>query len=218
MQAGSQNDEFGVLRNSQGGANTDLFTFLGVCTRLGSHELYADVSTLDLAGRLRNYCRITWHSSGSWPRPLSAALGMWNILMSWEITSSPSQLDESVVSSGVFDHGRLLASDGNAQTLACFLRKDGEVVAGGLGRTEYKRLFITSVWVTEHLRGQGIGSALISRMEQEALARECQDALIETLLEPNVRLYERLGYRSLARIPQYIGDFTRHIMVKSLTE
>jgi hypothetical protein len=54
-------------------------------------------------------------------------------------------------------------------------------------------------------------------MEQEAVARDCQDALIETLLEQNVRLYERLGYRSLARIPQYVGDFTRHIMIKCLT-
>jgi ribosomal protein S18 acetylase RimI-like enzyme len=136
--------------------------------------------------------------------------------MSWEITNSPSDLDESVVSSGVFDHGRHLASGGNAQALACFLRNDGNVVAGGLGRTEYRRLFITSLWVTESLRSQGIGSEIVSRMEQEAIARDCQDALIETLLEQNVRLYERLGYRSMARIPQYVGDFTRYVMLKSL--
>lgn len=138
--------------------------------------------------------------------------------MIWDITSSPSENDESVVSNGVFDHGRRLASDGNAQDLACFLRVDGKVVAGGLGRTEYRRLFITSVWVTESLRGQGIGSEIISRMEREAVARKCHDALIETLLEPNVRLYERLGYNSLARIPKYVGDFTRHIMLKSPLE
>jgi GNAT superfamily N-acetyltransferase len=138
--------------------------------------------------------------------------------MIWEITSSPSENDESVVSNGVFDHGRRLASDGKAQALACFLRVDGKVIAGGVGRTEYRRLFIMSVWVTESLRGQGIGSEIISRMEREAVARKCHDALIETLLEPNVRLYERLGYNSLARIPKYVGDFTRHIMLKSLLE
>ena len=136
--------------------------------------------------------------------------------MSWEITNNPSELDESVVSNGVFEHGRRLASGGNAQALACFLRKDGKVIAGGLGRTEYRRLFIASVWVTESLRGQGIGSEIISRMEREAFARDCQDALIETLLEPNVRLYERLGYYTIASIPNFVGDFTRHIMLKSL--
>ena len=138
--------------------------------------------------------------------------------MTLEITSNPSELDESVVSNGVLDHGRRLASDGNAQALACFLRKDGTVIAGGLGRTEYRRLFITSVWVTESLRGQGIGSEIISRMEQEAITRHCRDALIDTLLEPNVRLYERLGYRSIAHIPHYVGDFTRYIMLKSLKD
>ncbi len=71
--------------------------------------------------------------------------------MTWEITSSPSDNDESVVSNGVFDHGRRLASDGKAQALACFFRVDGKVVAGGVGRTEYGRLFITSVWVRIHL-------------------------------------------------------------------
>lgn len=138
--------------------------------------------------------------------------------MIWEITGSPSENDESVVSNGVFDHGRRLASDGKTEALACFLRVDGKVVAGGVGRTEYGRLFITSLWVTESLRGQGIGSEIISRLEREAVARKCQDALIETLLEPNVRLYERLGYNTLARIPKYVGDFTRHIMLKSLLE
>lgn len=137
--------------------------------------------------------------------------------MTWEITNNPSDLDESVVANGVFDHGRRLASGGNAQALACFLREDGQVIAGGLGRTEFGRLFITSVWVTESRRGQGIGSEIILRMEREAFDRKCQDALIETLLEPNVRLYERLGYQSLARIPHYVGDFTRYIMLKSLS-
>ncbi len=137
-------------------------------------------------------------------------------MTSWEITSSPSGFDESVVSEGVFEYGRRLASDGNAQSLACFLRKDGDVVAGGLGRTEYGRLFITSVWVSEWLRGQGIGSEIISRMEREAIARNCRDALIETLIERNVKLYERLGYTSIAHIPHYVGDFTRQIMLKTL--
>jgi ribosomal protein S18 acetylase RimI-like enzyme len=137
-------------------------------------------------------------------------------MITWELTGTPSKNDESVISDGVFDHGRSLASGGNAQALACFVRQDGTVVAGGLGRTEYGRLFITSVWVVDQLRGQGIGSEVITRMEREAITRGCHDALIETLIEANVRLYERLGYKSVARIPTYVGDFTRSIMVKPL--
>jgi ribosomal protein S18 acetylase RimI-like enzyme len=118
---------------------------------------------------------------------------------------------------GVFEHGRSLAAGGQAQALACLLRREEDVVAGGLGRTEYGRLFITSVWVLESLRGQGIGSEIIFRMEREAIARKFHDALIETLIESNVRLYERLGYRRLVRIPNYVGEFTRSILLKSLT-
>jgi len=137
-------------------------------------------------------------------------------MITWELTGTPSKNDESVISDGVFEQGRGLATGGKAQALACFVRQDGMVIAGGLGRTEYGRLFITSVWVVADLRGQGIGSEVITRMEREAITRGCHDALIETLIEANVRLYERLGYKSVARIPKYVGDFTRSIMVKPL--
>ncbi len=51
----------------------------------------------------------------------------------WEITSSPSESDESVVVAGVFAHGRTLAANGNAQPLACFVRVNEKLIGGGVG-------------------------------------------------------------------------------------
>ena len=133
-----------------------------------------------------------------------------------EVTPTPSTGDTATIEDGVFSHGRAVAADGNAQPLACLMREGDELIAGALGRTEYGRLFIHSVWVAESYRGAGIGSETIVRMEQEALGRGCSDALIETLLDRNARLYERLGYESIAVIPRYVGTFTRYIMVKTL--
>ena len=138
-------------------------------------------------------------------------------MTSWQITSTPSSDDAELVTQGVFDYGRSLASGGGAQALACFVREGESVIGGAIGRTEYDRLFVSSLWVSERYRGQGIGSDILSRMEREAADRGCRDALIETLIDANVVLYDRLGYKSVATITNYVGPFTRHILVKDLS-
>lgn len=121
-----------------------------------------------------------------------------------------------MINDGVLEYGRSLASDGNADTIACLFRNDGTLVGGGLGRTEYNRLFVSALWVLEERRGQGIGRQIIHRMEQEAISRGCRDALIETLIEQNMLLYDKLGYKCIAVVPNYVGNFTRFIMLKTL--
>jgi GNAT superfamily N-acetyltransferase len=137
-------------------------------------------------------------------------------MLSWEVTREPSAADAGVVSNGVFAHGRSLATGGNAQPLACFVREAGVVVAGAVATTEYERLFVNSLWVCGERRGQGLGTALLQRMEQEAAAVGCDSSIIETLNDRVANLYARLGYQTLAVVNGYVGPFNRHIMLKTL--
>jgi GNAT superfamily N-acetyltransferase len=138
-------------------------------------------------------------------------------MLSWEFTRDPATSDADVVSNGVLTHGRSLAVAGNAHPLACFVREQGAVVAGALGRVEYQRLFINSLWVVESRRGLGLGSAVLERLEQEATALGCKSAMIETLNDRVAKLYTRKGYRSIATVVEYVGPFNRHILLKSLS-
>lgn len=132
----------------------------------------------------------------------------------WHIDSDAAPEDLAVVSTGVLAHGRRQAHDGDAKPINCLVRDGGLVVAGGLGRTEYLRLFILHLWVAEHLRRQGIASRILRELEAEAARRGCRDALIETMDDEVAALYLRLGYRLLAHVPNYVGRFNRHIMLK----
>lgn len=136
----------------------------------------------------------------------------------WEIGREASEGDRQVVADGVFRHGRALAAAGNAQPLSCLLRRAGEVVAGAVGRTEFGRLFVHSLWVHESLRGRGLGTLALGQIEQAAAAEGCADALIETLDGRTARLYERLGYVPLAFVARYVGPFDRHILLKRLAD
>ncbi len=135
----------------------------------------------------------------------------------WSIEDYPLATDLEILSDGVFRFGRSEASDSDSRPIACFLREGNIVIAGAGGRTEFRRLFINHLWVDEARRSAGIGTEVLRRIEGAAARRSCEDALIETLSDRNAVLYRHLGYRPIVTIPRYVGRFTRHILVKTLT-
>jgi GNAT superfamily N-acetyltransferase len=137
------------------------------------------------------------------------------VALAWTLGRDGSAADLEVVSNGVFVHGRAQAHDGNAEPVFCLVRDANRVVAGGTGRTEYERLFVSYLWVAEELRGQGFARRLLEALESEAARRGCKDALIETLDDSVASLYRHLGYQSLAEVKCYVGRFNRHIMLKT---
>lgn len=134
----------------------------------------------------------------------------------WSIEEDAVATDLEIISDGVFAFGRGEAADSDSRPIACFLRESDIVIAGATGRTEYRRLFINYLWVEGTVRGQGLGTEVMRRIELAAAERGCQDAIIETLSDRNADLYQSLGYRPVATIPGYVGRFTRHILVKPL--
>ena len=134
--------------------------------------------------------------------------------LSWTLVSDAPPNDLEIIANGVFAHGRAQAHDGKAEPIACLVRDQDRVVAGGTGRTEYERLFISYLWVSEELRGQGLARRILEALESEAQKRGCKDALIETLDDKVASLYRHLGYSSVAEVKAYVGRFSRHIMLK----
>ena len=63
--------------------------------------------------------------------------------LTWTLEARAPEEDLQVVAEGVFSHGRAQARDGNAEPIACLVRDGPRVVAGGTGRTEYWRLFVS---------------------------------------------------------------------------
>lgn len=134
----------------------------------------------------------------------------------WSIGTDLPERDVRVVSEGVLADGRALAAAGDARPLACLVRQQGRVVAGGAARTEYGRLFVQSLWVDEPLRSRGLGSAILQKLEAQARSAGCTSSLLETLSDRAAAFYRRLGYASIAQLPGYVGPFTRHILLKVL--
>lgn len=92
---------------------------------------------------------------------------------------------------------------------------EGGVIGGLWGTTSYEWLFTSLLVVPETLRGQGIGRRLMTMAHDEAMARGCRGAWLDTFEFQARGFYERLGYQVFGEIPEYPPGYSRFFMRKA---
>jgi|TARA_R110000772_G_scaffold19634_11_gene54766 GNAT superfamily N-acetyltransferase len=95
--------------------------------------------------------------------------------------------------------------------------ENGDVIAGAAGRTFGDWLMINTLWVSETLRGQQVGSKILHEMEQAAQARGCNKALLDTLNFQAMPFYEKHGYQVQWTQQGYPKTGCRYYMMKQLS-
>ena len=94
---------------------------------------------------------------------------------------------------------------------------EGEVVGGIHGELCWDWLYIKSAWVAEGYRGQGIGTGLLSRIEEAALRRGFSRAHLETTDFQALGFYLRHGYETFGRLPDKPAGHTWYYLKKDLS-
>ena len=80
--------------------------------------------------------------------------------------------------------------------LAVQIKNDnGDVIAGAAGRTFGDWLLINTLWVSDNLRGQQVGSRILNEIESAAKERGCVKCLLDTLDFQAMPFYEKHGYQ-----------------------
>jgi len=95
----------------------------------------------------------------------------------------------------------------------CFaVEEGGEVVAGVAGYTWGGIAEVKQLWVREDRRHIGLGSALMRAAIDEARARGCRYLFLSTHSFQAQAFYERLGFETLATIPDKPLGHAEHWM------
>jgi ribosomal protein S18 acetylase RimI-like enzyme len=90
----------------------------------------------------------------------------------------------------------------------------GEVIAGAAGRTFGDWLLINTLWVSDELRGQNIGSKILKEIELAAKQRGCSKCLLDTLNFQAMPFYEKLGYTTQWIQQNYPKTGCKYFMLK----
>lgn len=101
--------------------------------------------------------------------------------------------------------------------LAVQLKNDqGEIIAGAAGRTFGNWLLINTLWVSDELRGQKIGSEILKEIEASGKERGCIKCLLDTLNFQAMPFYEKHGYKTQWIQQDYPKTGCKYFMVKDL--
>ncbi len=135
------------------------------------------------------------------------------------LTDTPTEADAALISSGLADYNAQKTGYRDWRPLAALLRdpNSGETVGGMIGKTSYGLLFIDLVYLPETLRGQDIGSRLLTMMEQEGVNRGCMSAFLLTITYQAPGFYERHGGTEFGRISCDPLGTARIFMTKTLS-
>lgn len=122
---------------------------------------------------------------------------------------------EAAILAGLKAHNDVMLGQTDRRNLFIPLKDDQGHIDGGLvGYTGRGWLYVEMLFVPERLRRQGMAGKLLQRAEQEARARGCIGAYIDTINPDARRAYERQGYEVFGRIDDFTKGFDITWMIK----
>ncbi|MDM9628853.1 GNAT family N-acetyltransferase [Rhizobium sp. S152] len=134
-----------------------------------------------------------------------------------ELTATPSPDDLSVIGEELTAFNAADVDPAERQLLAVLIRDvSGKVIGGLSGYTAWGWLFTQLLFVPESERGKGLAGQLLSKAEEEATARGCHGAWIDTFSPHALKAYLRQGYEIFGELPDFPKGRTRTFLRKSL--
>ena len=88
--------------------------------------------------------------------------------------------------------------------------------AGLTGETFGNWLCIHYLFVDEHFRGKGLGSAILKATENEAKKRGCKYSFVDTFSFQAPEFYKKHGYNEVFRLDEYPYSGKRYYYTKAL--
>jgi len=134
-----------------------------------------------------------------------------------EVTSEPLPRDLAFLGEGLTAFNDSDVGASGRKTLAVFVRDEaGAIVAGISGYTAWGWLYVQWLWVDEGLRGRRIAASMLDAAEQEAVARGCRGAWIDTFNPTAAKVYQRQGYQPFGALPDFPVGRSRTFLQKKL--
>lgn len=127
--------------------------------------------------------------------------------MKTRLSHAPTENDLEEIKTALRNFNRNFVPQSKFRALGIFVEDEqGNKQAGIVAETVGNWMYIQMLWVDESLRGQDVGTQLITEAEEEAKARGCRYSLVDTFSFQARPFYERMGYHMQMALEDYIAD------------
>ena len=132
------------------------------------------------------------------------------------VTGEPSAADLEAVKAGLIAYNERVAGADKAAPVGVFATREGVLIGGATGFTQWEWLFVEYLWVSDEVRGEGLGAHLLQEVEAAACERGCGAVWLDTFSFQAPGFYQQLGYRQFGRLDDYPPGRARHFLWKPL--
>ncbi|HEX6624199.1 MAG TPA: GNAT family N-acetyltransferase [Pyrinomonadaceae bacterium] len=142
--------------------------------------------------------------------------------MSYRITfeQSPAPEELRILSDGIDEFTRSKIGARANVPLTFFLKDEQGAIVGGVhgNYSDSGWLYVSTLWVSEHVRGGGHGSRLLEAIEREAAGRGCANVYLDTFGFQALGFYMKLGYGVFGELEDFPPGHSRFFLRKKLGE
>ena len=136
--------------------------------------------------------------------------------MSIRITNDGNERDEKEIFEMLLDYNLRYLEKSESEPIGVFYEEDNKKLAGLTGETFGNWLCVKYLFVSEELRGRGMGSELLKAAEDEAVKRGCRYAFVDTFSFQAPGFYIKNGYKEVFVLENYPCTGKRHYYTKEL--
>lgn len=139
------------------------------------------------------------------------------VSLNYELTREPDDADTRLLAKGLNTHAVAEIGKDGFKPVAIFVRdENGEIQGGVSAYLNWNWLQVSLLWVAEDLRGAGIGTQLLSRIETVAREEGCDRAHVSTFSFQAATFYEAHGFTGFATLDDYPPGQAKHFLKKDL--
>lgn len=143
--------------------------------------------------------------------------------MKIELTTSASEQDLKTISKGIQAYNQIHMTDDivfEPDTKFCvFARNDHHQIVGGVRAVAFwNYCIIELLWLSDNVRGKGIGSELMAKAESYAMECGFEYMRTETLSFQAKPFYQKLGYEVFGELNDHPKGHTTYCLVKKLVK
>lgn len=137
--------------------------------------------------------------------------------LSYVAGEDPADDDIAAVQRGLASYNERYTGDAPQVRLGAFARDGaGRIVAGAHGTVTWGWLYVERLWVDEALRGGGVGTEILARLERAALARGVYRFRVDTASFQALDFYIKQGYEVFAQLEDSPPGYTDYFLKKRI--
>jgi len=132
------------------------------------------------------------------------------------IENTPDASDDKVIRDGIVNFNTQILKE-KASRFSVFAKDDTQIIGGALVWEHSDALYIDVLWCDENYRKQGVGTKIITMIDDVAKNKGLPKIFVDTYEFQAQVYYEKHGFSCIGTIPKYLKDYNRIFMRKDIS-